>query len=110
MKQKMLLTTFFYNPAVIDPEAICESAGLVTEEALFTSIEECVEKGGVVRVSHVEADLVRLACGRNGCPPVHEWVGLAFVPVQPVATGQAVAPGCTGVQEVVIIEEVVDAY
>jgi hypothetical protein len=110
MKQKMLLMTFFYNPAVVSPNAISESANPITEEALFTSIEACVEKGGVVRVSHIEADLVRLACDQNGCPPAHKWVGLTFVPVQPVATGQAVAPGCTGVQEVVIMEEVVDAY
>jgi hypothetical protein len=110
MKQKMLLMTFFYNPAVIDPEAICESAGLVTEEALFAGIEECVTQGGVVRVGHVEADLVRLACGQNGCPLAHEWVGLTFVPVQLVAPVQAVAPGCAGVQEVVIMKEVVDAY
>jgi hypothetical protein len=110
MKQKMLLMTFFYNPAVIDPEAISESAGLVTEEALFTGIKECVTQGGVVRVSHVEADLVRLACDQNGCPPAHEWVGLTFVPIQPVAPGCTVVPGCTGVQEVVIMEEVVDAY
>lgn len=116
MKQKMLLMTFFYNPAVAHPEAICESTGLVTEEALFTGIEECVTQGGVVRVSHVEVDLVRLACGQNGSPLAHEWEGLIYVPVQPVASGQtvatvqAVAPGCAGVQEVIIMEEVVDAY
>jgi hypothetical protein len=85
MKQKLLLMTFFYNPAVVDPDAISESANPITEEALFTGIEECVTQGGVVRVSHVEADLVRLACGQNGSPPAHEWVGLTFVPVQQAA-------------------------
>lgn len=98
MKQKMLLMTFFYNPAVVNPDAISESAGQITEETLFTGIEEWMEKGGVVRVSHIEADLVRLARSQNGTPPAHEWVGLRFVPVQPFA------------QEAIIMEEVVDAY
>ena len=82
MKQKLLLMTFFYNPAVVNPDAFSDDTEPITEEALFTGIEECVAKGGVVRVSHIEADLVRLACGQNGCPPAHEWVGLTFVPVQ----------------------------
>lgn len=110
MKQKMLLMTFFYNPAVVSPNAISESAHPITEEALFTSIEECVTQGGVVRVSHVEADLVRLACGQNECPPAHEWVGLIFVPVQPAAPDQPGAADQPDVQEVIILEEVVDAY
>lgn len=98
MKQKMLLMTFFYNPAAVNPDAISESASPITEEALFTGIEEYVTQGGVVRISHIEADLVRLACGQNGQPPTHEWVGLTFVPVQPAA------------KDAIIMEEVVDAY
>ncbi|HRQ42708.1 MAG TPA: hypothetical protein PLD25_32750 [Chloroflexota bacterium] len=98
MKQKMLLMTFFYNPAVVNPDAINDGAGPMTEEALFTGIEACVTQGGVVRVSHVEADLVRLACGQNGSPPAHEWVGLTFVPVQATT------------KEVIIMEKAEDAY
>lgn len=98
MKQKLLLMTIFYNPAVMTPEAISESANPIAAEALFTGLEACVEKGAVVRVSHSEADLVRLARGQNGCSPAHEWVGLAFVPVQPAA------------EEAISLEEVVDAY
>jgi hypothetical protein len=98
MKQKMLMMTFFYNPADVNPEAISGGANQITEEALFTNVEECVSQGGIVRVSHVEADLVRLACGPDGAPLAHEWVGLTFVPVQPVA------------KEAIVMEEVVDAY
>jgi hypothetical protein len=90
--------TFFYNPAVVNPDAISDGTGPITEDALFIGIEGCVTQGGVVRVSHIEADLVRLACGQNGSPPAHEWVGLTFVPVQPVA------------KEAIVMEEVVDAY
>ncbi len=94
-RQKMLMVTFFYNPALVSPAAITDSASPVTEETLFTGIEECLEKGGLVRVSHVEADLVRLTCdqgNQHGPPPAHEWVGLTFVPVQPTAV-EAVAMG-----------------
>ncbi|HRQ42710.1 MAG TPA: hypothetical protein PLD25_32760 [Chloroflexota bacterium] len=98
MKQRMLLLTLFYDPAVVSLDAINDGAGPITEEALFASIEACVTQGGVVRVSHVEADLVRLACGQNGSAPAHEWVGLTFVPVQPAT------------EEVIIMEDVVDAY
>lgn len=98
MKQKMFLMTFFYNPAVVDPGAITEGANQITEGALLTGIKECVAKGGVVRASHVEADLVRLTHGQNGCSPAHEWVGLVFVPVAPAA------------KETIFMEEVVNAY
>lgn len=98
MKQKLLLMTFFYDPTVANPDAISDGTEPITEEALFTGIEECVTQGGVVRVSHIEADLVRLACGQNGSPPAHEWVGLTFVPVQPAT------------KEAILMEEVVDAY
>ncbi|MCL4266124.1 MAG: hypothetical protein KJ069_23140 [Anaerolineae bacterium] len=98
MKQKICLMTFFYNPAVTRPDAIRDSAGELREEALFTGIGECVAKGGVVHISHLEADLVRLTGGPNEPAPAHEWVGLVFVPVQPAA------------KETIILEEVADAY
>jgi hypothetical protein len=98
MKQKLRLITLFYNPAVGNPDAIRNNDEPITEEALFTGIEECVAKGGVVRVSHIEADLVCLAYGQNGSPPAHEWVGFTFVPVQPAT------------KEAIIMEEAVDAY
>ena len=97
-KQKMLMVTIFYNPAVIGPEAIMDREDPVTEGALFAGLEACLEQGSLVRVSHVEADLVRLACDQNGRPPAHEWVGLTFVPVQPV------------VEETIVMEEAVYAY
>jgi hypothetical protein len=84
-RQKMLMVTFFYDPLVVSPDAITDGANPVTEERLFAGIEECVERGGVVRVSHLEADLVLLAGDRRGSPPAHEWLGLTFVPMQPAA-------------------------
>ena len=83
-REKMIMVTLFYDPAVVDPDSITNGASPVTEERLFAGIKECLDEGGLVRVSHVEADLVRLACDR-GRPPAHEWVGLTFVPVQPTA-------------------------
>ena len=97
MKQRMILMTLFYNPAVVNPDDISEGVGQIAEDTLFSSIEECVEQGGIVRVSHIEAELVRLTRSQNGVPPAHEWVGLTFVPVQPVAS------------EAIIMEEAVDA-
>jgi hypothetical protein len=84
-RQKMLMVTFFYDPSVASPDTITDGTNPVTEERLSAGIEECPVKGGVVRVSHVEADLVRLAGGQHGSPPAHEWVGLTFAPVQPAA-------------------------
>jgi hypothetical protein len=84
-RQKLLMVTFFYDPLVVSPDAVTDGIKPVTEERLFTGIEECLERGGLVRVSHVEADLVRLAGGQHGSPPAHEWLGLTFVPVQPAA-------------------------
>lgn len=121
-RQKMLMVTFFYNPAVVSPEAITDGANPVTEERLFTGIEECLAKGGLVRVSHVEADLVRLAGGRRGRPPAHEWVGLTFVPVQPATkeaivteagigeTTRAIVQVQPAAKEAIATEEKVDAY
>lgn len=85
MRQKMLMVTFFYDPWVVSPDAITDMANPVSEERLSAGIEECLERGGLVRVSDVEADLVRLAGGQRGSPPAHEWLGLTFVPVQPAA-------------------------
>ncbi|MBX3055893.1 MAG: hypothetical protein KF770_05410 [Anaerolineae bacterium] len=97
-RQKMLIVTCFYDPAVTGPEAIVAEVSPITAAALFSGIGQWLEKGGVVRLSHIEADLVPLAGGQNGSHPAHEWVGLTFVPVQPAAT------------EVIVMEEVVDAY
>lgn len=97
-RQKMLIVTCFYNPAVTDPEAIVAGVDAATEAALFTGIAQYLEKGEVVRLSHIEADLVRLTGGQNHSPPAHEWVGLTFVPVQPQA------------KEVIFMEEAIDAY
>jgi hypothetical protein len=84
-RQKLLMVTFFYDPLVVSPDAITDMANPVTEERLSAGIEECLERGGLVRVSHVEADLVRLAGEQHSSPPAHEWLGLTFVPVQPAA-------------------------
>jgi hypothetical protein len=89
--------TFFYDPSVASPDTITDETNPVTEERLSAGIEECLERGGVVRVSHVEADLVRLAGDRCGSPSAHEWVGLTFVPVQPAA------------KDPIVLEEKVDA-
>lgn len=112
-RQKMLIVTCFYNPAVTGPETLVAEAGPaglspadlgptesnpVTEAALSNSIGKWLETGGVVRLSHIEADLVRLTGGQNGCSPAHEWVGLTFVPVQPAA------------KETTLMEEAIDAY
>lgn len=97
MKQKLLLMTFFYDPAAGNPGAIADGAIPITAEALSTGIEKCIERGGVVHISHIEADLVPLACNQNGSPLAHEWVGVTFVPVQPAAT------------EAIFMEEAVDA-
>jgi len=87
-REKMLLVTFFYDPAVVDLSTLTDDSGPVVEETLFTEMESCVEKGGLVRVNHVQADLVRVSrdCpDRNGPPPAYEWVGLTFIPVQQAA-------------------------
>ena len=80
MKQKMRLMTLFYNPAALTPEVIGGGTGPITEAALVTGLKEWVRKGGIVRVSHIEVDLVRLACSQNGSPPAYKWVGVTFVP------------------------------
>lgn len=95
-REKMLMVTFFYDPAAVTPDVIDDSDNSVTEEALSTSIEDCLEKGGLVRVSHVEADLVRLACDRHGTPPAHEWVGLTFAPARPEAIAVLTMGGTAG--------------
>jgi hypothetical protein len=82
-RQKMLMVTVFYNPAEGNPPILTDGPGPMTEETLFTGIEECLEQGSLVRVSHMEANLLRLDCDHQDQPPAHEWVGLTFVPVQP---------------------------
>jgi hypothetical protein len=88
-RQKLLLATCFYNPTVVAPDAIISRVAPVTEDALLAGIEAQLERGGLVRLSYVTADLIRPTCGPNGRPPAHEWVGLTFVPVWPVAMEEA---------------------
>lgn len=82
MKQTMRLMTIFYNPEVMTPDTICPTANPITEESLLAGIAACLAQGGVVRISHVEAELLRLADGHTpGNDP--RWVGLTFVPALP---------------------------
>lgn len=95
-RQKMMMVTFFYDPSVVDLSMLTDDGEPIGEETLFAEMESCVEKGGLVRVSHVEAELVRMTrnCpGRNGPPLAHEWVGLTFVPVQQAVRKPAVEEG-----------------
>ena len=92
-KQKMLVVTFFYNPAVTNLEILTTGPTPVTDERLYAGIEKCLEKGGMVRISHEETDLVNLACQRRDHPPTHEWVGLAYVAVQPTTSEIRIVTG-----------------
>ncbi|MCP5012416.1 MAG: hypothetical protein GY942_20750 [Aestuariibacter sp.] len=84
-REKMLMVTFFYDPAIVDLGALTSSTEPIPEETLFSRMETCLEKGGLVNVSHVKADLVRIAGNcpvRVGSPPAYKWAALRFIPVQ----------------------------
>jgi hypothetical protein len=88
-RQKLFLATCFYNPVAVAPDAIISRVAPVTEGALLANLEAQLERGGLVSLSYLTANLIRPVCGPNGRPPVHEWVGLRFVPVWPVAKEEA---------------------
>jgi hypothetical protein len=91
-RQKMLMVTFFYDPAIVDLGALTSSTEPIPEKTLFSEIETCLEKGGLVNVSHVKADMVRVA---RSCPvqigsaPAYRWAALNFVPVQSIMRNTA---------------------
>jgi hypothetical protein len=80
-KQKMLMLTFYYDPAREHPAFFATGDEALTEERLLSGVKACVAGGGLVQVKHVEVDLIRLARSRRANPPAHEWVGLTFLPV-----------------------------
>ena len=100
-REKIKMVTFYYDPAVVDLGALTDGSCPVAEETLLTEMENSVEKGGLIRVSHVQAELIRVArnCpGQPGSRPAYEWVGVTFVPVQ------------QAVREPAVVEEKAYAY
>ena len=83
-EQKMHMVICYYDPASVEPNAIVDTTSSVTEDALFAGLVSHLERGGLVGISPVEADLVQLVRGPNGRASAHEGVGLIFVPVRPV--------------------------
>lgn len=124
-KQKMLMVTVFYNPAVTSLEAITHNDSSVTEESLFANLQEHLKQGSLVRFSHIEATLLRPAHDQPGRLPAHEWVGLTYVPVQPatactepaevaepvLSTSTSSAKySVQAVEEAIFMEETIHAY
>ncbi|MCI0398365.1 MAG: hypothetical protein L0322_26005 [Chloroflexi bacterium] len=92
-KQKLLIVTLFYDPGAVDPAALIDgmrrpltgSGDTLVGDDPFAGLKTWLERGGVVRLSHVEAELFPVT-GNNldaGEQPASTWVGLTCVPVQP---------------------------
>ncbi|MCB0085946.1 MAG: hypothetical protein KDE47_33630 [Caldilineaceae bacterium] len=86
-REKMKLITFFYDPAVTDLGVLTAGYNSISEETLLTEMEQCLEKGGLIHVSHVQAEMFRVV---QNCPSqaesssAYQWVGVTFVPTQSV--------------------------
>jgi hypothetical protein len=89
-KQKMLMLTFYYDPARGKPNPLAMATAALTEESLQRGVEAWLAEGGLVQGIEMEVDLIRLARSRRADPPTHEWVGLAYMPIgveEPAAVG-----------------------
>ena len=91
--QKILLVTFFYNPACLNPQDLLSPDCSMTEQTLMTQIDKCLEAGGLVRIRQETVTL--LPVGPSDEPsmadslvddlPIPEWVGLTFIPLPEAA-------------------------
>lgn len=89
MKQRLLIMTFLYNPAVVCPETLYQGVEPLTRETLLAGLNSCLEARGILDIRSLEAYLVRIepsipeAAGPEAAAA--EWVGVNFVPVEAVA-------------------------
>lgn len=83
MKQTILLMTFFYDPALVDPTAFTAGAEQVSEAALLSQVRHCLAQGGMVCTSRTEAEMIHLIPDETEPALGHDWVALTFLPLAP---------------------------